>query len=120
MVSCLYRHESVQPFLVLQQLLLSAASVDFLKPPKLLSSSLLPLLHTHTATRHLTREGKLHAVNLTLIKLRAAPLFQFYEKHSKAKMESILRSPGCALTLSVLHCQYSHQPQEKKIVNLKI
>lgn len=75
-ISCLYSHESVQPLLVLKQLLLPAPSVDLLKAAKLLSSSLLPFLHTHTAARHLTREGKLHAVNLPLIKLRTAPLLQ--------------------------------------------
>lgn len=76
-VSCLYSHESIQPLLVLQQLLLPAPSIDLLKSSELLSSSLLPLLHAHTATWHLAREGKLHAMNLSVIKLWAAPLFQF-------------------------------------------
>lgn len=87
-VSCLHSHKSVQPLLVLQQLLLPAASIDLLKPPKLLSSSLLPLLHAHTAARHLTREGKLHAVNLPLVKLWAAPLFQLCTEHSREGMKS--------------------------------
>lgn len=79
-VSCLHSHESVQPLLVLQQLFLPAPSVDLLEPPELLGPSFLPLLHTHTATRQLAREGELHAVNLSLIKLWAAPLFQLYEE----------------------------------------
>lgn len=77
-VSCLHSHESVQPLLVLQQLLLPPPSVDLLEPAELLRSSLLLLLRAHTAARQLPREGKLHAVNLPLVKLWAAPLFHLY------------------------------------------
>ena len=73
---CLYCHQSVQPLLVLLQLLFPAASIDLLKPSELLSSSLLPLLHAHTSTGHLTREGELHPVHLPLVERGAAPLFQ--------------------------------------------
>lgn len=115
-VSCLYSHESVQPLLVLQQLLLPTPSVDLLKPAKLLSSSLLPFLRAHTASRHLTREGKLHAVNLPLIKLRAAPLLQLCEEHERKKEVCML--PRCCPLAPLILC-YLHpcQPQGENVEN---
>lgn len=91
-VSCLYSHESVESLLVLQQLFLPAPSVDLLEPSELLCSSLLPLLCAHAATWQLTGEGKLHAVNLTLIKLWTAPLFHLYKRRKITKLVHILFS----------------------------
>ncbi|TNN60320.1 hypothetical protein EYF80_029485 [Liparis tanakae] len=49
------------------QLLLPPTSIDLLQPPKLLGSSLLPLLRTHAAARHFTGERKLHATRCTFM-----------------------------------------------------